>query len=70
MNWTTDPPTEEGWYWFHMDTGDQRPVIVYVISADRMVAIGTERVDNPAPPERHLVWAQRTAAFRGTESQP
>jgi hypothetical protein len=48
MNWTTDTPTLEGWYWFRMDTGDKRTVMVYVISADRMVAVGDERGGNPA----------------------
>ncbi len=48
MNWTQDKPAQEGWYWFRMDTGEKRTVIVYVISPDRMVAIGTESEGNPA----------------------
>lgn len=42
MNWTTDHPTKEGWYWFQMENKEKRTVIVYVISADRMVAVGSE----------------------------
>jgi hypothetical protein len=48
MNWTLDTPTKEGWYWFRMANEEKRTVIVYVISADRMVAVGSEREGNPA----------------------
>jgi hypothetical protein len=48
MNWTQNKPTQEGWYWFRMDNEEKRTVIVYVISADRMVAVGSEREGNPA----------------------
>ena len=48
MNWTLDAPTREGWYWFRMDNEEKRTVIVYVISADRMVAVGSESEGNPA----------------------
>ena len=46
-DWGTEPPTKAGWYWFRMDNEENRTVIVYVISADRMVAIGTETEGNP-----------------------
>jgi hypothetical protein len=42
MNWTEDKPTKEGWYWFRMDNEEKRIVIVYVITPDRMVAIGDD----------------------------
>ena len=48
MNWTQDKPTQEGWYWFRMDNEEKRIVIVYVISADRMVAVGSGSEGNPA----------------------
>ena len=48
MNWTTEYPITEGWYWFRMDNEEKLTVIVYVITADRMVAIGTESEGNPA----------------------
>lgn len=48
MNWTQGSPSQEGWYWFRMDNEEKRTVIVYVISADRMVAVGSESEGNPA----------------------
>ncbi len=48
MIWTTEYPVKERWYWFQMDNEEKRMVIVYVISADRMVAIGHEHESNPA----------------------
>ena len=70
MNWTQDKPTQEGWYWFHMDTGDRRTVIVYVISADRMVAIGTEREGNPAHQKGTWFGPIEPPPFEERESQP
>jgi hypothetical protein len=28
MQWTNEPPTCEGWYWFRRNRGDLRPAIV------------------------------------------
>ena len=70
MNWTQDKPTKEGWYWFRMDNEEQRTVIVYVISADRMVAIGDERGGNPAVQKGVWYGPLEPPAFEERESQP
>ena len=70
MNWTTDAPTQEGWYWFRADGGDQRTVIVYVIRANRMIAIGDEREGNPAFQKGSWFGPLEPPPFEERESQP
>jgi hypothetical protein len=70
MNWTLDKPTKEGWYWFRMDTGEKRMVIVYVISADRMVAVGDENEGHPALQKGAWYGPLEPPAFEERESQP
>lgn len=62
MNWTTEYPITEGWYWFRIDNEEKRTVIVYVIDAQRMVAVGTEQEGNPSH--------QKGAWFGPLESPP
>jgi hypothetical protein len=70
MTWTTDPPTQEGWYWFHMDTGDKRTVMVYVVSPDRMLAVGDERGGHPAAQKGSWFGPIEPPPFQERESQP
>jgi hypothetical protein len=70
MNWTTDAPTQEGWYWFRMDTGDKRTVMVYVVSPDRMLAVGDERGGHPAAQKGSWFGPVEPPPFEERESQP
>ncbi len=70
ITWTTDKPTREGWYWFRIDNEGKRTVIVYVISADRMVAIGTENEGNPALQKGAWFGPLQPPHFEERESQP
>ena len=70
MNWTTDAPTQEGWYWFRTDSEEKHTVIVYVISAERMVAIGTEHENNPAYQKGSWFGPVTPPPFDERESQP
>ena len=70
INWTTDKPTQEGWYWFRIDNEGKRTVIVYVISTDRMVAIGTENEGNPALQKGAWFGLLEPPQFEERESQP
>ncbi len=70
MNWTQDKPTQEGWYWFRMDTGDKRTVIVYVLSPDRMVAIGDEHEGSPAIQIGFWFGPLESPPFEEREPQP
>ncbi len=31
MKWTTEPPTQSGWYWFHSEALNRAPRVVHVI---------------------------------------
>ena len=70
MNWTQDKPTKEGWYWFRMENEEKRVVIVYVITPDRMVAIGTETEGNPAVQKGAWFGPLTPPPFEERESQP
>ena len=70
MNWTHDKPTKEGWYWFRIDNEEKRIVIVYVITPDRMVAIGTEGEGNPALQKGAWYGPLQPPAFEECDSQP
>ena len=70
MNWTTEYPVKEGWYWFRMDNEEKRTVIVYVISADRMVAIGTEHEGNPSHQKGSWFGPLEPPLFREFGSEP
>ncbi len=70
MSWTQDKPSKEGWYWFRMDTVDKRMVIVYVISADRMIAVGSESEGHPALQKGAWYGPLEPPAFEERESQP
>jgi hypothetical protein len=70
MNWTTEHPVKEGWYWFRMDNEENRTVIVYVISADRMVAVGSDTEGNPALQKGAWYGPLEPPAFEERESQP
>jgi hypothetical protein len=70
MNWTQDKPTKDGWYWLRLDNEDNRTVMVYVISADRMVAIGHEREGNPAVQKGAWFGPLAPPVFEKRESQP
>ena len=70
MNWTQDKPTQEGWYWFRADTEDNRTVIVYVISGERMIAIGDEREGKPAFQKGSWFGPLESPLFEERESQP
>ena len=69
MNWTQDKPSQEGWFWFRADTKDNRTVIVYVISDERMIAIGDEREGNPAFQKGSWFGPLETPPFEERESQ-
>jgi hypothetical protein len=70
MNWTLDTPTKEGWYWFRMDNEEKRMVIVYVISADRMVAVGSDTEGNPALQKGAWYGPLEPPQYEERESQP
>jgi hypothetical protein len=70
VNWTTDHPTHEGWYWLWIDNGGKGTVIVYVISADRMVSMGQEREGNPALQKGMWFGPLEPPPFEERESQP
>lgn len=70
MNWTRDKPTKEGWYWFRMENEEKRVVIVYVISQDRMVAVGSESEGNPALQNGAWCGPLQPPPFEARESQP
>jgi hypothetical protein len=53
-----------------MDTGEKRMVIVYVISADRMVAVGDENEGHPALQKGAWYGPLEPPAFEERESQP
>ena len=70
MNWTTDAPTQQGWYWFRTGDEEKHTVIVYVISAEHMVAIGTEHETNPAYQKGSWFGPIAPPPFEERESQP
>jgi hypothetical protein len=70
MNWTTDHPTQEGWYWLHLDNEKKQIVIVYVLSADRMVSVGTETEGQPSLQKGVWYGPLEPPAFKERESQP
>lgn len=70
MPWTPQHPTQEGWYWFRMDSEEKRMVIVYVISADRMVAVGSDTEGNPALQKGAWYGPLEAPEYEERESQP
>jgi hypothetical protein len=70
MRWTNESPTEEGWYWFQMGNVDKRMVIVYVISENHMVAVGTEQEGNPSFQKGSWFGPLEPPPYEECESQP
>ena len=70
MNWTTDSPIREGWYWLRLDNETKQVVIVYVIDADRMVGIGTEAEGQPSLQKGTWYGPLEPPQFEERESQP
>ena len=70
MNWTTDHPTKEGWYWLQLDNEEKQIVIVYVLSAERMVSVGTETESRPSLQKGVWFGPLEPTPFEERESQP
>jgi hypothetical protein len=70
MNWTTDQPTKEGWYWLHLDNMQEQILIVYVINAERMVSVGTETESKPSLQKGLWYGPLEPPACEERESQP
>jgi hypothetical protein len=70
MNWTTDHPSKEGWYWLHLDNEEKQIVIVYVLSAERMVSVGTETEGQPSLQKGVWFGPLEPPPFEERESQP
>ncbi len=47
MTWTRDCPTEDACYWRHLYKEDSQSVVVYVVNAPKMIAVGTETEISP-----------------------
>jgi hypothetical protein len=70
MNWTTEHPTKEGWYWLHLDNEEKQILIVYVIDMERMVAVGTEIESKPSLQKGTWFGPLEAPPFEERESQP
>ena len=70
MNWTTECPKKEGWYWLHLDNEEKQIVIVYVLSAERMVSVGTETEGQPSLQKGVWFGPLEPPPFEERESQP
>ncbi len=70
MNWTTEHPTREGWYWLRRDNEQEQPCIVYVINAARMVALGNDSEHNPGGESGVWYGPLESPPIEERESQP